>query len=672
MRSHRSHHTRHPAAARAGGVRRDPLLAVVVLVAFAGTMLAWQGWRERVPTIDLVPHYLDALAFVRDGVMPTRGTVSSYGAYNPPGTTWLLVPGVLLTDEPRLAELFASSLLYLATLLGIYMLARSSFSRTAALLAVCLYAFSEVGLFVAGTLWPRAPIQPFVVWMICWLQRWAVQRDARGLPIALAIWATGLYVFMEIAPIVLLIPICWYVYKPPVRLPSLAAAALGLLVVWWPYLAYEARHDYRDLRSILLQSDVGRARSTVRATAWCDPQVVVVTGDGTTLPPAGSRTSDDTAEDSDRVKTLALTGLIRARGSAVNAVEGVVGRTSTPPAPVSIALFAGLALAMLAMLSGSAPSPSNAPRRMPFARTRIVIGAVTIVAAIGLPAALVPLFSPDGSIEEATRDALETLRILLLVLAVTVAFAGPIARAAARLARHLRTDLVASPAQRFLVAGFLLPWAVLAALVEPGRSDRFWWLWPLAAVFLAALVVHVGGGLRRPRLASIVLGVLVIVLSCATPTHVARLQSWRANGWAGADSDQMRAVDDVASRLGSRETRIGYHLPFFEGIPRLSVVDSRFKVGAELDLVLAYKYRIANASRCAEGFSPDDEYRIVWTMSRPSPPGAYRIIASPANAFQPVGLFGAAGLYRRVPSVAESSPHIQSDAGARTGPASIR
>ena len=127
MRSHRSHHTRQLTAARAGGVRRDPLLALVVLVAFAGTMFAWQGWRERVPTIDLVPHYLDALAFVRDGVVPTRGTVSAEG-FSP-------------DDEYRI----------------VWTTSRPAPSGTYRIIASPAKAFQPIGLFGGAGLYRRVP-----------------------------------------------------------------------------------------------------------------------------------------------------------------------------------------------------------------------------------------------------------------------------------------------------------------------------------------------------------------------------------------------------------------------------------------------------------------------------------------------------------------------------------
>ena len=110
----------------------------------------------------------------------------------------------------------------------------------------------------------------------------------------------------------------------------------------------------------------------------------------------------------------------------------------------------------------------------------------------------------------------------------------------------------------------------------------------------------------------------------------------------------MRAAEYIASRVHpGNEARIGYHLPFFEGIPALATIDRRFKVGAEFDLVLAYRFRIANESRCAEGFGPDDEYRLGRESSRPTPHGMYRALAAPGSAFHQIRRFGSTELFER-------------------------
>jgi hypothetical protein len=85
------------------------------------------------------------------------------------------------------------------------------------------------------------------------------------------------------------------------------------------------------------------------------------------------------------------------------------------------------------------------------------------------------------------------------------------------------------------------------------------------------------------------------------------------------------------------------------------VIDPRHKVGAELDLIFKHQHDIANTTRCAEGVSPDDEYRIVqtraegfWAASR------HQFDASLGDGFQLVKRFDVYGVFRRQP---RADPH---------------
>lgn len=630
--------------------RRDPLIVATLMLAIMGTMLAWQGWRQRMPTIDLVPNYLDALTFVREGIVPSRGTVGSSGAYNPPGSTWLIVPGVLATSDPRLAEFFASSLAYWLTVIGIYLLARSSFNRGTAILAASIFACSEVGLFVASTVWPRAPVQPVVVWMIYWLRRWAVDREGRGLAIALAIYGSGMYVFMEIAPLVLLIPLCWYLYRPPVHKRSLGIATVVLVAMWSPYVAYEAGHDYRDLRSIVFRTDVRRANAVIRQDQpWCDSRLVVVNDRGerrrSSLEMSSTALPDST---SGRIADTAVNVLLRVRGAVVNAVLGLDGRTSATGTAPSVLVGTALVLALIAVgVSHDRRLQSAVAGRIPLARARAVVGLAVGAFALLVPSILVRLFSADGSIEPETDAALQTLQLLLLVTATLVTLAGPILKAVWRFVSVFPNNRAARG--RFLVIALLVPLAALLVMVEPERSDRMWWLWPLVTIFLASLIVDlVRTATALGRIAGVGLAILIFAFTGATETVTAKAHSWRTNGWEGMDGDDMRAAEYIASRVHpGNEARIGYHRAFFEGIPTLSTIDRRFKVGAEFDLVLAYRFRIANESTCAEGFGPDDEYRLAWESSRPTPHGMSRALAAPGSAFHQTRRFGTTELFER-------------------------
>lgn len=188
---------------------------------------------------------------------------------NPPGPAWLYVPGVLAFADARLFELVGSSLLQAGTLTGLYLLVRLAFSEAAARLAVVLYAFSPIGLFFGSSLWPRG--HPFfAVWFVMCVVRWAGERRPIYLASALLTLALGMYVFPELAPLALLVPIVWYLHRPPVAVTSVLAATALCGIVWFPYLRFEALRQFDDVTAILWRTDITPADYH---RFWCEPRL---------------------------------------------------------------------------------------------------------------------------------------------------------------------------------------------------------------------------------------------------------------------------------------------------------------------------------------------------------------------------------------------------------------
>src|SRR6476660_5548768 len=98
--------------------------AVVVLIAAVGILVALQGWKSRIPAFDNGAYIRGAQSFLTYGKIPDRGTMTSYASYAPPGPSWLMLPGMLLFDDPRLFESVGSAAIYAATLIGVFLLAR--------------------------------------------------------------------------------------------------------------------------------------------------------------------------------------------------------------------------------------------------------------------------------------------------------------------------------------------------------------------------------------------------------------------------------------------------------------------------------------------------------------------------------------------------------------------
>jgi hypothetical protein len=98
------------------------------------------------------------------------------------------------------------------------------------------------------------------------------------------------------------------------------------------------------------------------------------------------------------------------------------------------------------------------------------------------------------------------------------------------------------------------------------------------------------------------------------PWVVSPVRAWAGSGWSGPKTNDLRALDYIASQVhseGRSTVAVGYQVFIVQFMAAMNIVDSRYKVGADLDLFLKYRHGISNVSQCAEGISPTDEYRIV-------------------------------------------------------------
>src|SRR5215469_8320387 len=223
--------------------------AIVLLVTIIGMLLALQGWKSRPPAFDMLTYFNSVEHLLKTGTPARYGDVSSYGSFSPPGTTWLMVPGALLFNDPRLYEKFGGALLYVGTLFGVFLLAHRSFGMRCAYLSVILYGLSGLGLSFAGSLWPIG--HPFFyVWLAYFAVRWVTCRDAKYLAAAMATWTVGMYVDMAITPVVLILPALWLIYRPPLFSKLHLIAAAVTLALWYPYLQFEMERGLADLKSL--------------------------------------------------------------------------------------------------------------------------------------------------------------------------------------------------------------------------------------------------------------------------------------------------------------------------------------------------------------------------------------------------------------------------------------
>jgi hypothetical protein len=270
--------------------------------------------------------------------------------------------------------------------------------------------------------------------------------------------------------------------------------------------------------------------------------------------------------------------------------------------------------------------------------------------------------SADGILEKPTIQTIRWSQALLALGAIVLLMQK-------RRISNLLNQRLKFPAQlrqevetpMLLALGLLVPWLVLFLVAEPARPERYWWIWPLQVIALVAAVSYFPLRLKLPRMTTWSGTIALTFLLLLNPWLLSHVHSWLQTGWAGPIAKQVEAVDFVANELrqeGRNKAGVGYQMFTYGFSANYNLIDSRYKLGAELDLLFKYRHRVLNTTRCAEGFSPSDEYRIVQTRQKQvdSPKDflnepAQQYFQVPLDDFRVVRHFGGYQVFRRSDSV---------------------
>jgi hypothetical protein len=205
---------------------------------------------------------------------------------------------------------------------------------------------------------------------------------------------------------------------------------------------------------------------------------------------------------------------------------------------------------------------------------------------------------------------------------------------------HIQTAQQAERS-RLLVISLLVPWFLLLVLAEPGKPERFWWLWPMQSLFLAAFFTMILPRLRAPVGLVWVGQVLVVLIIAGNSFLLSRVEAWARTGWAGPEASEIQVVDYIARQVkagGRQQAAIGYQTFIYPFMANYNILNPIYKVGAEFDLLLLYRHGIVNTDQCAEGVSAADEYRVIETKPKPPDWSPKDYFAVPLNKDFRLGL----------------------------------
>ena len=221
------------------------LILSVAVKLYAAQLLAWEA--------DYVPLITRGRAWLDGGAFPVVGTLSSVAAFNLPFLVWMQLPAQLLTrDVPTI--LIGTQLLF--NLLGswiAFLLGRRLYGDKAGLLGALLFTFSEVGISSAFTAWAQLLLPGFFLIFAYCLVMW--RQEKRAWHVALT-WIAATAAFMTHFSAVVLYAVI-IVFMLALRLPlkrrGLSAGVVLSALMLLPWLQYQSRVNFVDLRAFLTQ-----------------------------------------------------------------------------------------------------------------------------------------------------------------------------------------------------------------------------------------------------------------------------------------------------------------------------------------------------------------------------------------------------------------------------------
>ena len=193
--------------------------------------------------------YRMAYDAVHRGLLPTTSDVASIGIAHPPGLIYLFMPIAALSANPLGGAVLTAFFTSVAALLT-YFFTRRYYGRFAAIAAALLYATAARPLNYARFIWQPNLMPPFVVLFIFALY-WGVVERRKGWLFP-ALFLLGVLYQMHPTTLLLAIPLFVAVVLAPgtVRWRDLAFAVVSLLIIFLPYLLWEAFTHFADVRTV--------------------------------------------------------------------------------------------------------------------------------------------------------------------------------------------------------------------------------------------------------------------------------------------------------------------------------------------------------------------------------------------------------------------------------------
>jgi hypothetical protein len=570
------------------------------LILVATWLVAYAGWRGRILSVDLIPSANAAIEFVQTGKIPQKGCLSSTCGYIPPGTSWLLLPGIIMFRDPRLFEAPGTLVLHGLTIAGLILMGALLGTAEVGVAAAALYSVGSGGLFFASSLWPRSH-PALCVWTLAFLLLYLRSRRSYYFGLAILTFGVGLLVFLEMAPMGIAFPLAIVFGPRGRRLAAYIAGSVILVVaIWSPYLRFEGMRDYEDLKRLVVRENCPIV--AVSSYNWCSPSRAPIYETVTNHLVTSALLSPEAQVPGSMLRrsVARLIGNL-SPSFAINWRErdSVTGRVFSGPGFVFLTALRSVifVLGLTTVFKRGAWKWMVGPNWQTSRRLVLLTGMSGVLVGGALHPRFIGLFARSGTYYDLIRTySGEAFWLGILLLAIW----GSLVARGWKDGPELTS---ASPTgYQLLIATYVVSW-LFWALVG-GDPRYFYWLWPMQALIMAmgigfCLAIFCGSRVHPwNRWVSLA---LVVALIAANGSFVSQLSGWAKLSWSGQDDPIIASLDQIAEerRLAPAHTvRVVYETASRDFVLPVGTLDPVYLPGMQYDFYLREKYGLENEVQC--------------------------------------------------------------------------
>lgn len=234
---------------------KKALLSSIILIAIIGIAAFFRLYKINEYMIFLGDEGRDVLVVKRmivDHKLTLLGPITSVGSmYMGPVYYYMMVPALALSGLNPVGPAIMVALLSIATVFAVYYLGNRYFSKTVGLIASFFYAISPLAIIQGRSSWNPNVVPFFSTLMLLGLYKVIIEKKEKYM--ALIGVMLGILIQLHYTSVYLLITVVASILitKTKISLKAIGICFLGWLAAFSPFLLFEVRHEFTNIRAVL-------------------------------------------------------------------------------------------------------------------------------------------------------------------------------------------------------------------------------------------------------------------------------------------------------------------------------------------------------------------------------------------------------------------------------------